>query len=93
MPPTMPPGWYRDPAAHGVERWWDGREWTMHARAAAPPPVVMPLVQVNQGVQVNVRSGMNHGLHALLTLLTCGAWLPVWIFLAIVEAVTRRPTY
>lgn len=36
---TTPPGWYPDPAhsGHGPapERWWDGRAWTAHTRAAA----------------------------------------------------------
>ncbi|MEU2258130.1 DUF2510 domain-containing protein [Nocardia xishanensis] len=23
-----PPGWYLDPAASGIQRWWDGVRWT-----------------------------------------------------------------
>ncbi|MGW4022677.1 DUF2510 domain-containing protein [Streptomyces sp. NPDC005009] len=38
---TPPPGWYRDPHAPHLERWWDGTAWTEHRRApgapAAPP--------------------------------------------------------
>jgi len=30
-------------------------------------------------------SGTNHGLHLVLTLLTCGMWLPVWIIIVIVN--------
>ena len=30
-------------------------------------------------------SSTNHGLHLLLTVLTCGLWLPVWIIAAIVN--------
>lgn len=28
-----PAGWYRDPNAAGLERWWDGVIWTAHSRA------------------------------------------------------------
>ncbi|MBC7267389.1 MAG: DUF2510 domain-containing protein [Streptomyces sp.] len=42
---TPPPGWYTDPSAPHLERWWDGTAWTDHRRApgqqaatAAPPP-------------------------------------------------------
>ncbi|CAL9405001.1 hypothetical protein SUDANB176_01541 [Streptomyces sp. enrichment culture] len=38
---TPPPGWYRDPHAPHLERWWDGTAWTEHRRApeAAAGPV------------------------------------------------------
>ncbi|MFI9471352.1 DUF2510 domain-containing protein [Streptomyces sp. NPDC052492] len=38
---TPPPGWYRDPHAPHLERWWDGTAWTDHRRtpAAAAPQV------------------------------------------------------
>ncbi|MER6675940.1 DUF2510 domain-containing protein [Streptomyces sp. NPDC000983] len=29
---TPPPGWYRDPKAPHLERWWDGSAWTDHRR-------------------------------------------------------------
>ncbi|MEU6472881.1 DUF2510 domain-containing protein [Streptomyces massasporeus] len=39
---TPPPGWYPDPHAPHLRRWWDGTAWTEHRRApeapAAPPP-------------------------------------------------------
>ena len=39
---TPPPGWYPDPHAPHLQRWWDGTAWTEHRRApeapAAPPP-------------------------------------------------------
>lgn len=31
---------------------------------------------------MNVRSKVNHPLHAMLTLITCGAWGIVWLILA-----------
>ncbi|MFJ8200483.1 DUF2510 domain-containing protein [Streptomyces sp. NPDC096152] len=30
---TPPPGWYGDPTAPHLERWWDGTSWTEHRRA------------------------------------------------------------
>ncbi|MEU0598248.1 DUF2510 domain-containing protein [Streptomyces sp. NPDC006393] len=34
---TPPPGWYRDPSAPHLERWWDGTAWTDHRRAPEAP--------------------------------------------------------
>ncbi|WP_030179515.1 DUF2510 domain-containing protein [Streptomyces sp. NRRL S-813] len=40
---TPPPGWYRDPSAPHLERWWDGTAWTDHRRAPeAPQPQPSP---------------------------------------------------
>ncbi|MDH6432968.1 hypothetical protein M2158_001445 [Streptomyces sp. SAI-144] len=37
MSRTLPPGWYPDPDAPHLERWWDGTAWTDHRRAPAGP--------------------------------------------------------
>ncbi|GGQ23573.1 DUF2510 domain-containing protein [Streptomyces roseolilacinus] len=45
MSMTTPPGWYPDPAAPAVERWWDGTAWTGHTRpagGAGPAAAVVP---------------------------------------------------
>ncbi|POX54043.1 hypothetical protein C3489_14735 [Streptomyces sp. Ru71] len=34
---TPPPGWYPDPTAAHLERWWDGRAWTEHRRHREAP--------------------------------------------------------
>ncbi|MFC8373094.1 DUF2510 domain-containing protein [Streptomyces sp. NPDC057239] len=36
---TPPPGWYRDPHAPRLERWWDGTAWTEHRRTPGAPAV------------------------------------------------------
>ena len=38
-----------------------------------------------QVVAVMAPRRFNHGLHALITVFTCGAWLPFWIILAIIH--------
>ncbi|MFK4102269.1 DUF2510 domain-containing protein [Streptomyces sp. NPDC019531] len=37
MSRTLPPGWYPDPNAPHLERWWDGTTWTDHRRAPEAP--------------------------------------------------------
>ncbi|MFE8954883.1 MULTISPECIES: DUF2510 domain-containing protein [Streptomyces] len=39
---TPPPGWYPDPHAPHLERWWDGTVWTEHRRTAASGPASAP---------------------------------------------------
>ncbi|MFE1437698.1 DUF2510 domain-containing protein [Streptomyces sp. NPDC058739] len=42
---SPPPGWYPDPHAPHLERWWDGAAWTEHRRgseASGPPVPVAP---------------------------------------------------
>ncbi|MFC4127217.1 hypothetical protein [Nocardia rhizosphaerae] len=73
------------------------------ANFAPPRPVypqpqfqpMMPVVNVTQnnmsgGGFVNIRRGPNHGLHLVLTILTCGMWAPVWIAVWIIDAIGCR---
>lgn len=34
VPPPMPPGWYPDPWAPDLVRWYDGATWTHHTNPA-----------------------------------------------------------
>lgn len=45
-----------------------------------------PVQQVTVNNNVRTGGGCPHGLHFILTLLTCGLWLPIWIIHAIVDA-------
>ncbi|ANS64033.1 hypothetical protein SLINC_1809 [Streptomyces lincolnensis] len=42
MSMTPPPGWYPDPSAPHLERWWDGTAWTDHRRAPEVPGPPQP---------------------------------------------------
>jgi Protein of unknown function (DUF2510) len=79
MPPT-PAGWYPDPGGQPGQRYHDGQRWTQHFVPTPPtaPPPAAPAVAVAVS-----NGGANHALHAVLTFLTCGLWLPVWILVAI----------
>lgn len=71
---TIPPGWYPDPATGGP-RWWTGTQWA--APVSSQP---MPVVVVDKGV--------NHILHLLLSVVTAGFWIPVWIIVTLMHAGT-----
>lgn len=89
--PTPPKaGWYPDPSGQPGQRYHDGAKWTSNF-TPYPPPTMQPSVVVNNtigavpapGVAVAISGGVNHGLHLVLTLLTCGMWLPIWILVSI----------
>ncbi|QNE34938.1 DUF2510 domain-containing protein [Leifsonia shinshuensis] len=45
QPMNPPAGWYADPAASGLVRYWDGAAWTEHTAPHAPvPPAAAPFV-------------------------------------------------
>lgn len=78
MTTPLSPGWYPDPNGRPERLYWDGQQWH-----TAPPPV--PLAPSPQVAHVVVTGGANNGLHFVLTLLTCGLWLPVWLIVALVS--------
>lgn len=75
-----PPGWY--PNGPGLERWWDGRAWGPQVRA-------LPQAGPHRAVTWE-RNRTSHVFHLLMTLLTCGLWLPVWAVVAILNGITKR---
>jgi hypothetical protein len=75
-------------------RYFDGGQWTesrtpmprRQQRQQAPQqPIIVNQQFAPQTPMVVYNSGTNHGVHLVLTLLTCGMWLPVWIILVIVN--------
>jgi hypothetical protein len=91
--PSPLPGWYPDPSGVPGQRYWDGQKWGPKAPAQQQPQVVINNTNtVATPAPVYVATGPNHALHLILTLLTCGMWLPVWIIVSIVNAASRpRP--
>lgn len=89
-PQPYPADWYPDPyGPPNTLRWFDGWQWSSHTMPAPPQPAVrvQPTVVVAGGggaasTAVSVQ-GPNHLLHLILTVCTCGFWLPVWIIIAI----------
>ncbi|ABE67357.1 hypothetical protein PBI_CHE12_38 [Mycobacterium phage Che12] len=49
-----------------------------------PPPAPQPTV-------LPVRT--NHAMHLLLSVITCGMWLPVWIIVAMINSGRTRKIY
>lgn len=96
VPPASatPAGWYANPSGAPGIRYFDGQQWTQFHRADPPPPPVTTQPQANWYPMPGpaypapphstvVVAGPNHGLHAVLTLLTCGAWGLIWLIVAI----------
>lgn len=80
-------------------RYFDGVEWTehrapmqrrQHPQSNQQQPIFVQQNVVAPPVVVNSGSSSMAGLHLLLTIFTCGLWLPVWILIEIVQAASRR---
>jgi hypothetical protein len=83
---TTPAGWYPDPSGQPGQRYFDGQRWTKHFTPTPPPIVQAPAPAPSVAVAVSTGGGTSHALHAVLTLLTCGLWLPIWILVAIFDS-------
>lgn len=78
--PLPQPGWY--PSGTNLERWWDGQQWG---------PQTRPTVTAIPRKAVAWVPHQTHPLfHLIMTVLTCGLWLPVWLVIAIIQSVTKR---
>lgn len=82
---NYPAGWYPSHVKPGFEHWWDGTRWTGAERATGTIPGFAP--QPVQAVTVNVEAGRGiggwHAAHFVMSCLTFGLWIPVWIIHAI----------
>ena len=87
--PNIAPGWYSDPSGQPGQRYHDGQRWTQHF-TPAPPVVPTSATPLAVAVSNGGGSGGAHAVHAILTLLTCGLWLPIWLIFAIVDAFSNK---
>jgi len=87
-------GWYPDPSgAPGYIRYYDGTQWTQHVSQQQPQGYGSAHYGNAAGaggggsaattVIITGQKGVNHVLHLVLTIVTLGFWLPVWILIAI----------
>lgn len=103
-----PPGWYPDPEAPNEFRHWDGQHWAPYAddetrrsalAVALGHQAAVGGVVADRGdywaivTAFDHGTSVQHGLHAVLTLLTCGLWLPVWIVIAVTAKGPQHRTY
>lgn len=88
------PGWYPDPYGKGAYRMFDGSNWTS-GTSDVPGYLAPTPMYIGSGVQqpreIASIKGPDTTIHFVLTILTCGLWLPIWIIAAIVGK--RRITY
>jgi hypothetical protein len=75
MSMTPPPGWYRDPSAPHVERWWDGTAWTEHRRTPEVPQQVVSQQPVTQPQFVPAAPGGGSGRVKVIALIAAAAVL------------------
>ncbi|MCU1580430.1 MAG: hypothetical protein JWP19_2634 [Rhodoglobus sp.] len=50
--PTVPAGWYPDPAGGPKQRWWDGTQWTEHFQEPYSPAVAAAVLKAPEGTPV-----------------------------------------
>lgn len=84
---TAAPGWYDD--GHGRYRWWDGSSWSEHYAGPVPKPAILqtpaPVVVTNVTAPRKFYK-TSHGFHLVMSIITLGAWLPVWLIVGLVNA-------
>ena len=63
---------------------WNSQQWV-----PAPIPAQVPTVVINQAMvpsYIVARSGTNHAFHLVMTILTAGLWLPIWLIVAVANS-------
>lgn len=97
MGEPSPAGWYPDPDGRTVRRYFDGDEWTQHWETLDMPArreILQDVLVKHTGASTRVIAqsstsatlvlgrDVNHVVHVLLVIFTCGIWLPFWLIAA-----------
>ena len=77
---TTPAGWYND--GSGRQRYWDGAQWTEHFAPITTWQAPSTQVVVERGKVYKT----SHGFHLIMSLITLGLWVPVWVIVGIYNA-------
>lgn len=64
-------------------RYWDGSAWTEHR---APRPVAASAQPVFVQPPYRKAYKTSHGFHLVMSIITIGLWVPVWIAVGIYNA-------
>ena len=108
VPGQPPAGWYPRRDDPTEFRYWDGLQWAPDADDATRRSALAVALghQTAMGGVVADRGdywavvtvywpgdNVQHGLHLVLCLVTCFAWLPFWILIALTAKGPRHETY
>ena len=74
---SAPAGWYD--IDDDTRRWFDGRGWTDHYA-----PILKLAPEIDPAL---VRVSTNHGFHAIMVIMTLGAWAPIWMSVGVCNVV------
>ncbi len=84
---TTPAAWYDDGTGH--QRWWDGYQWGIYASQHAQQQQMQPVYMGAPAAVVVPQRKMyktSHGFHLVMSIITLGFWLPVWLVVGIYNA-------
>lgn len=83
MPVLPAAGWYPDPRAPGVQRYWNGQAWT---ESVAAQQQQTPMWAVTES-----KRHTSHTFHLLMTVLTFGMWgVFVWLPMTVINALRKE---
>lgn len=80
-----PAGWY---PIDGQQRYWDGSHWTEHY---APLQLSESPASTQSQVVVESRKmyKTSHAFHLIMSIITFGFWLPIWLIMGIYNSIRR----
>lgn len=87
---SAPAGWYPSESP-GVERWWDGAQWTEQRRPLPVQPIAVGYGPTRMVSKAPKRT--SHTFHLIMTIITAGVWgVVVWLPLTILHKFQHEKT-